>query len=174
MSAREKRKPENEFDPIAGLLALVLPGLGHAFQRRLSRALPIAAGVLGLFLGGLLIGGLSVVDLKSPRTETRISFIAQAFVGPIAFAVDRIHQARFKTWVRPSAGGPPVLAPPDQNKLQVSLGKVNEIGVLYTVLAGMLNFIAFLDALMPPARRHQLPTPKTTGTLDAVIAKGSA
>lgn len=174
MSRTATRTPATSFDPIAGLLALVLPGLGHAAQRRYQRAACIGVGVLGLYFGGLLIGGLSVVDLRSPRTETRISFLAQAFVGPLAFATDRLHQTRFKTLTTGTRGAPPTLAPPGVNRLEVSLGKVNEIGVLYTVLAGMLNFIVFLDALLPSVREEESDAPRTSGALDAVLSKGSS
>ncbi len=174
MSRTGTTSPGTRFDPIAGLLALVLPGLGHAVQRRYQRAICSGIGVLGLYFGGLLIGGLSVVDLRSPRTETRISFLAQAFVGPLAFATDRIHQTRFKTLTPGTHGAPPTLAPPESNRLEVSLGKVNEIGVLYTVLAGMLNFIVFLDALLPPIREEESDTPRTSGALDAMLSKGSS
>jgi len=180
MPAPSHHQDLTPIDPIAGVLALILPGGGHVFQHRFKRGILIALGVLGLFFGGLLIGGLSVVDLKSPRTETRISFVAQVLVGPIAIAANAIHQSSFKTTVSPGVDNqgrpqPSVIAPPGQNRLTISLGKVNEIGVLYTVLAGMLNFIAFLDALLPPARRAPVPaTPvRTTGTLDAVLARGN-
>ncbi len=181
MVQNEKPHPETGFDPIAGVLALSLPGAGHLAQRKYKRAIFIAIGILGLYLGGLLIGGLSVVDRKSPRSETRISFIAQAFVGPIAFLTDYVHQTQFKTTVQRSGprGGtlPPVIAPPGQNRMNLSLGKVNEIGVLYTVIAGMLNFIAFLDALLPSVRREQKKEEepiRTTGALDAVLEKGAS
>ncbi len=173
--------PQTPFDPIAGVLALALPGAGHLIQRKYKRAFYVAVGILGLYFGGLLIGGLSVVDRQSPRSETRISFIAQAFVGPIAFATDYIHQSSFKTLNRRvDARGnplPPVIAPPGQNRMDLSLGKVNEIGVLYTVIAGMLNFIVFLDALLPSARRESKKEDaepiRTTGALDAVLEKGA-
>lgn len=172
--------PQTPFDPIAGVLALAFPGAGHLIQRRYKRAFYVAVGILGLYFGGLLIGGLSVVDRQSPRSETRISFIAQAFVGPIAFATDYIHQNSFKTTINRTSNGkalPPVIAPPGQNRMNLSLGKVNEIGVLYTVIAGMLNFIVFLDALLPSARRENKREDaeplRTTGALDAVLEKGA-
>ncbi len=170
------------FDPIAGVLALILPGAGHLIQRKYKRAACIALGILGLYFGGLLIGGISVVDRQSPRSETRISFIAQALVGPIAFATNAIHQSQFKTTVnRTDDRGrplPPVIAPPGKNRMDLSLGKVNEIGVLYTVIAGMLNFIVFLDALLPTHRREDeekdAEPVRTTGALDAVLKKGAS
>ncbi len=184
MSAQAQPEPVG-LDPIAGGLAALFPGAGHLYRGERVRGLCIAIGVLGLFVGGLLIGGISVVDRRSERLETRLSFYGQACVGPIAFAVDALHQTRFKGWdetrsirrhplpgeviqngrlVQATAGQAPPMRP--------SLGKVNEIGVLYCLLAGMLNFIVILDALFPTMRSASVE-PKTTGAIDAVLKGGA-
>ncbi|MCC6675619.1 MAG: hypothetical protein IT436_00620 [Phycisphaerales bacterium] len=80
------------FSPVAGLAALILPGAGHFVLGQRGRAAAIAAGVLGLFFGGLLIGGIDVVDSR----EDRLWFIGQALIGPVAFGVDYAHQTHFK------------------------------------------------------------------------------
>lgn len=158
-----------QMDPAAAIAALVFPGAGHILRRRTTRGLYAAVGVLGLFFFGLLIGGIDAIDSK----EDKWWFIGQAFVGPVTFAVDYAHQNHFKgydpatksyrtgypnehrvnqydrwEWVELTqaeidAGmGPPNIK---------GLGRLNEIAMLSIVLAGMLNFIIFLDALMPPA-----------------------
>lgn len=162
------------FNPVAGVLAVLVPGAGHIYLGQVARGLFIGGGVLALFFGGLLIGGLSVVDSRSARLENRISFYGQAIVGPVAVAVDRLHQARFKAIdlrtgqprplnpdeVRIPPGDPrngrgfPIIAPADPARGEgppyvKSQGKVHEVGLLYTVLAGMLNFIVIIDALFP-------------------------
>ena len=206
--ATQSHKPEPPrkagFDPLGGVLAFALPGLGHISQGRRSRGLGVMAGVLGLFFGGMLLGGVTVVDRASPRVEQKLSFYGQAMVGPVTFFVDWLHQTRFKgddpdRRVRRHAGpnetikdgvivpagegeGPPVV---------VSVGKVNDLGVLAGLLAGMLNLIAILDALLPdlaqrkpprtPSRSNAKPgapprrpsrsdpdTLRTTGVLDAI------
>jgi hypothetical protein len=80
------------FHPVALLAAIALPGAGHVVRGQTARGVLAGVGVLGMFLGGLLIGGIDVVD----RKESRMWFMGQACVGPIAFAVDYIHQTRFK------------------------------------------------------------------------------
>lgn len=136
-----------------------------------------------MFVGGLLIGGISVVDRRSDRLETGLSFIGQAFVGPIAFVVDGIHQSHFKgqdpaTLRRREAlrgeriqNGVIVAAPGAEPPMQRSLGKVNEIGVLYCLIAGMVNFIACLDALFPTLRTRRDAAPVGAGAIDAVLAR---
>ena len=36
------------------------------------------------------------------------------------------------------------------------LGHVNEIGTLYSALAGLMNLVAILDALHPPHKRDEM------------------
>lgn len=185
MSSGSKQPEPAGFDPAAGLLAFLFPGAGHMLRGQSKRGLYIAVGVLGLFLGGLLIGGLSVVDRKSPRLETRLSFYGQMFVGPVAVAADFIHQTRFKGWDeqtrtrREALPGEVIRAGKiefgregDRPPMRRSLGKMNEIGVLYALVAGMINFIAILDALFPTLRRQEKDRVSTSGAIDAVLAAG--
>lgn len=194
--ASEADRASAGLDPLAGLLAWVLPGLGHIVAGRRARGFGVMAGVLGLFLGGLLIGGITVVDSRSERTETRLSYFGMLFVGPVVIVVDRFHQSNFKGVdpMRPphaarrhalphetiengairSAG--PGEAPP----VRRSVGKVNEIGVLYCLIAGMLNFIAILDVLLPPGKPSSQggkgrpkDAPRRTSVLDT-MASGRA
>lgn len=179
--------PEEPIQPLAGLLALALPGCGHLFLRQYDRAFYAALGILGLFFGGLLIGGIDSVDSR----EDRIWFLGQALVGPIAFGVDYIHQSRFKGWAETTQPEPnrqgavrttykirspypgeelqrgPNPVDPNKTALIVvpsddpgalppsskSLARMNELGTLFTTLAGMLNLIVMLDALFPGRRR---------------------
>jgi len=80
------------FNLLAGLAAAAFPGAGHLVLGERRRAALVATGVLGLFFGGILIGGIDVVDSR----EDRVWFFGEAMVGPIAFGVDRLHQTRFK------------------------------------------------------------------------------
>ena len=150
-------------DPLAGILAVLLPGAGHWYQGQVRRALLVGGGVLGLFLGGLLIGGVDVVDSR----QDRLWFLGQAFVGPVAFATDYVHQNVLRGidpatmqrrsplpgeikdgdghWVAGPAGSKPPFSK--------SLGKMNEIGTLYCTIAGMLNLIVIIDAAFPSAGR---------------------
>jgi hypothetical protein len=147
---------DEEFQPLAGLLAIIFPGLGHWALGERSRAIAIAAGVLSMFFGGILIGGIDVIDSR----EDTIWFAGQALVGPVAFGVDYAHQHHFKVidpgTHKPRSAfpgetrGPGGLAqpaapnqPPPNTK---SLGRMNELGTLFATLAGMLNLIAILDA----------------------------
>lgn len=152
-------------DIVGGALALVLPGLGHYVRGERARGIRIFAGTMGLFLCGLLIGGIDVVD----RREDRMWFVAQAAVGPLAFGVDSVHQTKFKgvdpvtrqrrsPGPREVIGGDGVIRAAEEGegpRSRKSVGKVNELGTLFCAVAGMLNVIVFIDALFPgrPKRR---------------------
>lgn len=148
------------FSPLGLLGACLLPGLGHALTGERSRGLCIGAGVLGLFFTGLLVGGIDTIDSK----EDRIWFIGQALVGPLPFGIDHIHQTQFKVIdptskqlrsAYPNEGRDPVThlavaggTPPNTK----SISKMNELGTLFSTVAGMINFIVILDAGFPSRR----------------------
>ncbi len=110
-------------------------------------------GVLFLFGSGLLIGGMDSVD----RRDDKLWFLAQILCGPIAIGADLVNQSIVKTlppdWQqRYEQGDQDVRA-----KLrQKGLGHVNEMGTLYTALAGLMNLVAILDALHPSHRRAEM------------------
>ncbi len=154
-------------DFLAGGAAVVWPGLGHVAQGRTHRGLLAMVGVLGLFLYGLFIGGIDAVDSR----EDGVWYAGAALVGPLAWGTDWVHQNRFKAVdehgvlrtgrpgeVRETGAGARAVwrdatpaeleagaGPPNEK----GLGRLNEIAMLSVALAGMLNFIVFLDALLP-------------------------
>ena len=91
------------FQPVAGVAGLILPGLGHIVLGQPRRALGIMAGILGLFFGGLLLGGVDTVDSR----EDRLWFYVHALTGPVAFAADWVNQNQFKAWAMEVVNGRP-------------------------------------------------------------------
>ncbi len=94
------------------------------------------AGVLFLFLGGVLIGGVDVVD----RRNDKLWFFAQAVCGPIAFATDLVNQK--------------FLSSSEDVIKRKSISHVNEIGTLFTALAGLMNLVVILDVLHQPSTKQ--------------------
>ena len=112
-------------------MAWLLPGLGHMSLGHRKRGGLIMFGVLFLFLGGILIGGIDCVD----RRDDKLWFLAQSVTGPIAFITDFINQSYLKNL-------------PDQQRFQtVGVNKPNEMGTLFCALAGLMNLVVILDAL---------------------------
>jgi len=135
---------DERFNPIAGVLAYLLPGLGHWYLGEARRGVLIAVGVFWLFFGGVLIGGIDSVD----RVEDKWWFVGQAGTGPVAFAVDLAHQTQFKLV---DDNGRPYSPPPGpDSRADKSIGHANEIGSLFGAIAGMLNIMCVIDALWRP------------------------
>lgn len=138
-------RDSEDLNPVAGLLAFLLPGAGHLFLKKTRRGVMICVGVLGLFFGGMFIGGIDVIDSR----EDELWFYGQVLVGPVAIAVDRIHQGT--KIPNPDVPGQTMTPPPGSPQYfnEKSIGKMNELGTLFATIAGMLNLIAILDALFP-------------------------
>lgn len=129
-------KSDSRFTPFAALLAWIWPGLGHLRLGQRRRGMLIMFGVLFLFLGGVLIGGVDVVD----RRHDPLWFVAQALCGPIAFGADLANQR--------------LLSDPQVRLQRKSLSHINEFGTLFAALAGLMNLVVILDALHRPAPRR--------------------
>jgi len=132
--------PERSLQPLAGILAWVVPGLGHFMLGQRIRSIRILAGMCVLILGGLLIGGIDAVDSKNDG----LWFIAQVCAGPIVLGIDVLNQQYVHN-----------LSPEAQIPWR-SLGHVNSLGTLYIALAGLMNVVVILDAVYPVRRdeRH--------------------
>lgn len=85
---------DDQLNLLSGILAVLFPGAGHLYLGQTRRGVYAAIGVLGLFLGGILIGGVDVID----RKEDKWWFLGQAMVGPLAFGVDYYHQNMLKAY----------------------------------------------------------------------------
>jgi hypothetical protein len=145
-----ERTTHEEFQPAAAVLAALVPGLGHAYLGEPRRGMLIAGGVLGMFLGGLVIGGIDVVD----RKEDFWWFVGQSPVGPLAFAVDWVHQNRLKQHDPPAHAGKEWFEHNTPSRTK-SLGHLNEIGSLYATIAGMMNLVCIIDAAWHAPRRRR-------------------
>jgi len=157
----EPASNEETFHPMAGLAAFALPGLGHVALGQTHRGVMILLGILGLFFGGLLIGGVDSIDSR----EDFWWFVGQAGVGPIAFAVDRVHQTQLKVEDSDAPGGVRSARPDEDPPIRKSLGHMNELGSLYVFLAGMLNAIAVIDAMWHAPRQRR--SGKVVGQVEA-------
>jgi hypothetical protein len=161
---------------LAALLAWMIPGAGHWYQGRRGKAILYAACVLGLFFLGLALGeGKNVFWRWTSPTEDpehfRFSYICQIFNGLVA--LPGLIQATLAHY-----GHDPVLwgylAEPSLNELNSvhpRLGRLVEIGWVYTVIAGLLNILAIYDALEGPALGDEpAEDAKTEPAVSSVVA----
>jgi hypothetical protein len=149
--------PRSHRVPLPVLVAAqwLLPGLGFALRGQPGRGAVIGTAILALFAGGLLIGGLKVVDPFATWNWAGIRakpwYIGQVLVGPVAVVCGRV------------ARDPAYLT---------SHARVNEIGLLYTAVAGMLNLFAMLDLLRGEAPDERSAPP--AGATGVTPAAGTA
>jgi len=142
---------------IAALLAWLIPGAGHFYQRRYFKAAVFAVCVLGCYFFGLSIGDGHVVYASWTRDDPRWQFVFQAGVGLPAMPA-LIQSRRVMHKQEPLIAD--VLAPPRQPVFpkthdhlaswHLKLGANFELGTLYTMIAGLLNILAIYDAYAGP------------------------
>lgn len=134
-----KRDPNPQWNPHAAFAAWAVPGMGHLLLGQRKRGAILLVTIAALWLMGLLLGGIGAVNRKPLDTETRVSWWFYCQSGNVAhiFADQALHRFFLKD-------GAPTLSAP---AFEPSLGKLNEQGVLYTSLAGLLNIMAILDVI---------------------------
>ena len=162
-------------DPmLAALLAWLVPGAGHWYQRRRSKAVLFFVCITSTFVYGLWIGGGRVVyaDWGPTAEEKRLPFFCQAGVGAAAipalcqaqrFDNDRAHKEADDRAARGEASfWDTFMVPPRLNvgkaglgdeldQLNRSLNRRFELGTVYTMVAGLLNVLVIFDAFGGPA-----------------------
>lgn len=140
----------------AAVLAWLIPGLGHFYQGRTGKGILYAVCILGLYLMGMVMGEGKIVywrwvnPLNNPE-KFCLYYLGQFFVGLPALP------ALIQSTLQHYGVGPILwdfMAEPTQhvlNSLQTRLGKLVEIGTIYTTVAGLLNILAIYDAYEGPA-----------------------
>jgi len=172
-----KEQPVPLRDPLfSAFLAWLIPGGGHFYQGRTGKAILYACCILGLYAMGMLMGEFKIVYWRwvNPFNNPEkfcIYYLGQFWVGLPALPAliqGTLQHLGHEPWF----GG--FLAEPSQtvlNGLHPRLGKLVEIGTIYTTVAGLLNILAIYDAYEGPAYQEyedELPTPVTPNGLAAV------
>jgi len=131
--------------PVAGLLAWLVPGLGHLYLGCYTRGLILFVVIGVTFWGGVAIGGV-----KSTVGQRRWWLMAQMCAGS--------HTLAAWAWGRSLPEDPP--QGPAKYR---AIWPADDIAVVYTGVAGLLNLLVILDALVRAerARSGQVPTTLT-------------
>jgi len=114
--------------------------MGHVAIGQTYRGAVIGVTIGILWLSGLLIGGVNVID----RERSGIMYFGQVLLAP-GVIIDLTMQNRLKS-------NDPQL-PTRPHDYEPSYGRVHEHGMLYTALAGLLNLLAIVDVLYREPRR---------------------
>jgi len=127
--------------PLVALAGWVLPGLGYWLIGQRLRGFVIGVSILLLYLAGLIIGGMHVIDaptgLTMPLIFAKPWFIGQVLAGPVTLGCSYMAN-NWGTYIDPGTLR-------QMTGVALSHSRVNEIGVLYTAVAGMLNLMAIID-----------------------------
>ncbi|WP_422925972.1 DUF6677 family protein [Singulisphaera sp. PoT] len=140
----------------AALLAWLCPGLGHFYQGRTGKGILYAVCILSLYFTGLVLGDGKIVywrwvhPFQNPE-KFCLHYLGQFFVG--LPALPALIQGTLSYYgITPLFWG--FMAEPPQNVingLHAGLGKLVEVGTIYTTIAGLLNILAIYDAYEGPA-----------------------
>jgi hypothetical protein len=127
--------------PLVALAGWFVPGLGYWLIGQRLRGLVVGVTILLLFVAGLLIGGMHVIDaptgLTMPLIFAKPWFIGQVLTGPVSLASSYLAN-NWGVYIDPGTLK-------QMTGVALSHSRVNEIGVLYTAVAGMLNLMAIID-----------------------------
>jgi hypothetical protein len=150
-------------DPaMAALLAWLVPGLGHLYQRRTAKAILYFVCIMGTFTYGLYLGGSRelgwgrAVYFSWRPGDKRLHYLCQLGIGIPAMPA-LVQANRVRDGKRPLLGG--FMAPPQSDSaydnpfheptldtLHAKLNRFFELGTVYTMVAGLLNILAVYDA----------------------------
>lgn len=140
---------------LAAFLAWLVPGLGHFYQGRYGKALLFAICIHGLFWTGFAEGAWKVVWLRWDKQEKSWSYLAQFGVGLAALPA-LANSPEQRVWL-PEPIKSFELPPTEEelNELHLNLGKRMDIAIIYTIIAGLLNYFVIYDALAGPALKEE-------------------
>ncbi|QDU60684.1 hypothetical protein Pan216_15330 [Planctomycetes bacterium Pan216] len=153
----------------AALLAWLVPGLGHWYQGRMGKSVLYAICILGLFVAGSQQGAWQVVYVRWDREGFYWPYLAQVGTGVVALPA-LIRSPAVRAWF-PEAVRRFELAPTpeEQDDLHRTFGKQIDMAMVYTMVAGLLNFLVIYDAFAGPAlwdeeQRRKSPPPSPPET----------
>jgi TM2 domain-containing membrane protein YozV len=147
---------------VAAFWAWFWPGAGHLYQGRHAKGVLFMVCILSTYFFGLSLGGGHVVYASWTKTDKRWQYFCQLGVG--LPALPAIVQNRLvMNGSAPLFGGlmaPPAqpVRPEEKDELAQWHEKYHslfELGMLYTMIAGLLNVLAIYDAFAGPAAGPQ-------------------
>jgi hypothetical protein len=180
-SHRGRRASTRNVSPaLVALAGWILPGAGYVFLggENRARGFVVGATILSLFLLGILLGGIRVIDVPG---YDRLG--GEVRLDPAGRRIDTTPAARsphYNTspWALGSRGffgeiankpwyvgqilaGPICLVASAaslsaaRHGVPMAHARLNEIGTLYTAVAGMLNLLVIIDAAHRAAHAHR-------------------
>jgi hypothetical protein len=137
---------------IVAALGWVVPGAGYLLIRESWRGIAGGIAVVVLFVLGLLIGGVRVVDVPGYDATGSRDMVSVNRLPRWTLQASPLNAVIQKPWYIPQfMAGPITLAASAwsvsvADEVQKSRAKIGDVGTLYTAVAGMLNLILLIDA----------------------------
>ena len=119
--AQRSREGHIAFLLIVGLVGWFVPGGGHLVINEKKHAIIIFVAIALTFAAGLYIGSIGVINPVGAKPW----YVAQIMNSPVVAVIGRIT----------ASGNYPVY------------GRPNEIGQIYTSIAGLLNLLCIVNAV---------------------------
>ncbi len=145
-------------DPgFSALLAWLIPGLGHLYQRRTAKGILFSISILSIFFYGLFLGRGRVVYAAWGPQEIRWHYFSQVGVGlpalPALVQYQLVKSGKEPFFPKSRFMVPPTTTGHDNelHQLHRHLNRYFELGSVYTVIAGLLNMLVIYDAWAGPA-----------------------
>lgn len=121
MARGQSRENPLPFLFVVGLAGWIVPGGGYFLLKETKRALIICVTIVVIFGVGVYIGSIGVVD----PIGARLWYIVQLMNSPFVGIIGRMT----------AGGGFPVF------------GRPNEMGQIYTSIAGLLNLLCVVNSV---------------------------
>lgn len=145
-------------DPlVAGVLAWLVPGLGHLYQGRTAKGIIFLTCILGTFAYGVFIGGSQVVYASMRSDNMRLHYLSQVMVGLPAlpavvqnYRVERGKAPLWDGWMAPPSTIPRNGRLSELDELHNDPKRDYDMGTTFTMIAGLLNVLAIYDAAKGP------------------------
>ena len=126
MERKTNKNPPEKALYFVGVLAWLIPGAGHWLLGLKQRAVIIFVAICSTFLVGLALGSIELIDPQ----QAKAWFCAQILTGAPAIIATLLQDAGISV-----------------EKIS-AYGRGVDIGQMYAGIAGLLNLICILDALL--------------------------
>ena len=124
--AQRSKETNMPFLLIVGLLAWLIPGAGHLVLNEKKRAIIIFVTIVLTFCTGLYIGSIGVIN----PIGAKLAYSAQIMNSPMVGMLGQITKEDY-----------------DTTQQYRVYGRPNEIGQIYTSIAGLLNLLCIVNAV---------------------------
>lgn len=150
---------------LAALLAWLIPGAGHYYQRRFFKSAIFSVCIFSSFILGMFMAGGRCVYASWNETEKRWQYVLQAGIGlpamPAALQAWRARNNELPLFSPNFMTAPRSTRDLDDWNRDTASGF--DLGTLYTMVAGLLNILVVFDAwagpLPPPAPKKRMRQP---------------